>query len=347
MLKGKIAIVTGSTSGIGLGIARELVTRGADVVLNGFGDAGEIEAIRSHIERDHGVRVVYDGAGMSKGDAVRGPDHRHRNVRRWTMSISSSNRKKKSGIGTSPGRSENRLMPNTATDCLLVPARSNAVQEDLNGRTDRLLRFFIRRRPAESENDLQMKVVADHAYKVPGQSQAVVRPNFPSLIGGFKYLGEPGRGAARSLFVKRLHKIGKAIGLGDGNSVNADQGGRHVNTHQMLTKRRQRRPQVVAFDPLDHQRRKHFVCTFLDDGGEQALLVAELIVDVALRPTGALDDRVDACRRVALFEKDLGGSSKKRFSATVRPPCLCCSHSHSSIPTHPLTGNDRYHRSQW
>ena len=72
MLKGKVAIVTGSTSGIGLGIARELAKAGADLVLNGFGEASEIEAIRSGIERDHGVRVVYDGADMSKGDAVRG-----------------------------------------------------------------------------------------------------------------------------------------------------------------------------------------------------------------------------------------------------------------------------------
>jgi 3-hydroxybutyrate dehydrogenase len=71
MLKGKVAIVTGSTSGIGLGIATELAKAGADLVLNGFGDAGEIERIRSGIERDHGVRVVYDGADMSKGDAVR------------------------------------------------------------------------------------------------------------------------------------------------------------------------------------------------------------------------------------------------------------------------------------
>jgi 3-hydroxybutyrate dehydrogenase len=71
MLKGKVAIVTGSTSGIGLGIAKELAKAGADLVLNGFGDAGEIEAIRSGIERDHGVRVAYDGADMSNGDAVR------------------------------------------------------------------------------------------------------------------------------------------------------------------------------------------------------------------------------------------------------------------------------------
>ncbi|UWU94192.1 3-hydroxybutyrate dehydrogenase [Bradyrhizobium sp. CB1015] len=72
MLKGKVAAVTGSTSGIGLGIARELARVGADIVLNGFGDANGIEAIRSGIERDHGVRCVYDGADMSKGEAVRG-----------------------------------------------------------------------------------------------------------------------------------------------------------------------------------------------------------------------------------------------------------------------------------
>ena len=72
MLKGKVAIVTGSTSGIGLGIAQELARLGADIVLNGFGDANEIEHIRSSIERTHGVRCVHDGADMSKGEAVRG-----------------------------------------------------------------------------------------------------------------------------------------------------------------------------------------------------------------------------------------------------------------------------------
>jgi 3-hydroxybutyrate dehydrogenase len=72
MLKGKVAIVTGSTSGIGLGIAKELARLGADLVLNGFGEVGEIEAIRSGIEREHGVRAAYDGTDMSKGEAVRG-----------------------------------------------------------------------------------------------------------------------------------------------------------------------------------------------------------------------------------------------------------------------------------
>jgi 3-hydroxybutyrate dehydrogenase len=72
MLKGKVAIVTGSTSGIGLGIANELARLGADIVLNGLGDAGEIEATRSGIEREHNVRALYDGADMSNGEAVRG-----------------------------------------------------------------------------------------------------------------------------------------------------------------------------------------------------------------------------------------------------------------------------------
>ncbi|MET4803762.1 3-hydroxybutyrate dehydrogenase [Bradyrhizobium sp. LB11.1] len=71
MLKSKVAIVTGSTSGIGLGIARELARLRATIVLNGFGDPGEIETIRSGLEREHDVRVVYDDADMSKGDAVR------------------------------------------------------------------------------------------------------------------------------------------------------------------------------------------------------------------------------------------------------------------------------------
>ena len=71
MLKGKVAIVTGSTSGIGLGIARELAKLQTDIVLNGFGDPSEIETIRNGIAREHGVRVVYDAADMSKGDAVR------------------------------------------------------------------------------------------------------------------------------------------------------------------------------------------------------------------------------------------------------------------------------------
>lgn len=72
MFSGKVAVVTGSTSGIGLGIATALARQGADIVLNGFGDAAEIERIRSHLETEFGVRVAHDGADLSRGEAVRG-----------------------------------------------------------------------------------------------------------------------------------------------------------------------------------------------------------------------------------------------------------------------------------
>ncbi|NDF50731.1 MAG: SDR family NAD(P)-dependent oxidoreductase [Betaproteobacteria bacterium] len=66
-LKGKHALVTGSTSGIGLGIAEGLAKEGVHLVLNGFGDAAEIETLRQRLATDYGVQVIYDGADMSKG----------------------------------------------------------------------------------------------------------------------------------------------------------------------------------------------------------------------------------------------------------------------------------------
>ena len=66
-LAGKTAIVTGSTSGIGLGIARAFAEAGMHVMLNGFGDKAEIERTRAEIEETFGVKAAYSAADMSKG----------------------------------------------------------------------------------------------------------------------------------------------------------------------------------------------------------------------------------------------------------------------------------------
>jgi len=69
-LNGKTALVTGSTSGIGEACAKAYASEGANIVLNGFGDADEIEKLRAGIEKDHGVKVVYSGADLTKADQI-------------------------------------------------------------------------------------------------------------------------------------------------------------------------------------------------------------------------------------------------------------------------------------
>jgi 3-hydroxybutyrate dehydrogenase len=69
-LTGKVALVTGSTSGIGLGIARCVAEQGADLMLNGFGDRAAIEALRAELAASYGVRVDYDGADLSHAAQV-------------------------------------------------------------------------------------------------------------------------------------------------------------------------------------------------------------------------------------------------------------------------------------
>ncbi len=69
-LKGQVAVISGSTSGIGLALARAVASRGGDVVLNGLGDPSEIERTRAELEASCGVRVRYHAANMLKGDEV-------------------------------------------------------------------------------------------------------------------------------------------------------------------------------------------------------------------------------------------------------------------------------------
>src|SRR3974377_1071600 len=70
MLQGKSALVTGSTSGIGLAIARALAAQGANVTINGFGDKDAIEKERVAIEKDYKVKAIYSPADMIKAGDI-------------------------------------------------------------------------------------------------------------------------------------------------------------------------------------------------------------------------------------------------------------------------------------
>ena len=69
-LKGKTAIVTGSTSGIGLAYAKAFAAEGASVMINGFGDADAIEANRAQLARTSGAAALYDAADMTRPDRI-------------------------------------------------------------------------------------------------------------------------------------------------------------------------------------------------------------------------------------------------------------------------------------
>ena len=70
-LKGKTAVITGSNSGIGLGVAHELARAGSDVVLNSFTDRDEDHALAAEMAKEHGVKVRYIAADMSKAEDCR------------------------------------------------------------------------------------------------------------------------------------------------------------------------------------------------------------------------------------------------------------------------------------
>lgn len=70
ILQGKTAVITGSTSGIGLAYAKALAAEGASLVINGFGDADAIEAIRAELAATSGAPALYDAADMTKPDQI-------------------------------------------------------------------------------------------------------------------------------------------------------------------------------------------------------------------------------------------------------------------------------------
>jgi len=69
-LLGRVALITGSTSGIGLGVAESLASQGAAIVLNGFGDPGEIEQTRATLSSLHNVEVIYSPADLSMPEKI-------------------------------------------------------------------------------------------------------------------------------------------------------------------------------------------------------------------------------------------------------------------------------------
>jgi len=70
MLKGKTALITGSTSGIGKAVATRLAAEGCNIVLNGFGDPGEIDTLKRSLAADHSVMVGYSSADLTKVEAI-------------------------------------------------------------------------------------------------------------------------------------------------------------------------------------------------------------------------------------------------------------------------------------
>lgn len=70
MLKGKCALITGSTQGLGYAMAERLAAQGCDIVLNGFGDAHEIESKRLHLANAHGIRALHHGADLARPDQI-------------------------------------------------------------------------------------------------------------------------------------------------------------------------------------------------------------------------------------------------------------------------------------
>ncbi len=113
-----------------------------------------------------------------------------------------------------------------------------------------------------------MKCVADHAYKVPCQTLAVLCSNFSAFIGDFQDFGQPQRGSTGANIEKRLCKLRKSIGLCDNNSINTYHGGRHIHLHQVVTECYKRSPKIFELYFFNIERGQNFICVFLNNGGK-------------------------------------------------------------------------------
>lgn len=203
---------------------------------------------------------------------------------------------------------------------LFLSADPDAVKKYVNSRPDCLMGLRLRGRQPQSKYYLQMQIVADHADEAIGKPQAVAHPNLMACLGMLKNFSKSDRRAAGSLFVESLDKIRKAIGFGDRKPIDADHRRRHIEAQQMTAEDGQYFGEITLIDVIDRQTGERLVGIPRDNRSEEALLVAELAVYISLRAAGALDDRVDARRRITLLKEDLGRRLEKGFPSPVHPP---------------------------
>ena len=211
-----------------------------------------------------------------------------------------------------------QMPPQTAFRALQSgSSNAHAIQKELD---DGLYndRGFLGPRPGpQSEEYLQVQIAPDHRDEMVRCSDAVCSLDFSAGPRFLEHLCKSRAGPARPLLIEPLHKLGKALVLGDDRPQNSKDLRRHVGLHQLGAKCGERAAQIVAVDLLDFQSSQRLVSTIGDDRREQVLLVAELTVDVPLGSTGSLDDRVDAGGCVALFQEHVGRRTKKRFASGV------------------------------
>ena len=149
-LKGKVAVITGSTSGIGRAIAEAFAREGAGVMLNGFGEKAAIESLRAGLEKDRGVRADYDAADMTQPAEIaamiersgrRARRRRHPREQRRHPARGADGRVSRRTSGTRSSRStcpRHSMRPSTRCRCMKKQALGTHHQHRLRARAGRL-----------------------------------------------------------------------------------------------------------------------------------------------------------------------------------------------------------------